>query len=41
MKVRRFDPIYIAVKNLGEARKQYEEILGVEPDILDNVISLP
>ena len=41
MKVRRFDDIYIAVKNLGEARKQYEEISGVEPDILDNVNTLP
>jgi hypothetical protein len=34
MKVRRSDPICIAVKNLEEARKQYEEILGIEPDIL-------
>jgi hypothetical protein len=34
MKVRRLDPIRIAVKNLEEARKQYEEILGIAPDIL-------
>lgn len=34
MKVRKFDHICIAVKNLEEARKQYEEILGIEPDIL-------
>lgn len=41
MKVRRFDRICIAVKNLEEARKQYEEILGIEPDILYNVNPLP
>lgn len=34
MKVRKFDHICIAVKNLEEARKQYEEILGIEPNIL-------
>jgi catechol 2,3-dioxygenase-like lactoylglutathione lyase family enzyme len=37
MKVRRVNPICIAVKNLEEARKQYEKILGIEPDILYNV----
>ena len=41
MKVRRFDHICIAVKNLEEARKQYEEILGIEPDILCNMNPLP
>jgi hypothetical protein len=41
VKVRRFDPICIAVKNLEDARKQYEEILGIEPDILYNVNPLP
>ncbi|MCL5265706.1 MAG: VOC family protein [Chloroflexi bacterium] len=34
MKVRKFDHICIAVKNLEEARKPYEEILGLVPDIL-------
>jgi hypothetical protein len=41
MKVRRFDPICISLKNLEEARKQYEDILGIEPDILYNVNPLP
>jgi hypothetical protein len=41
MKVRRFDPICIALRNLEEARKQYEDILGIEPDILYNVNPLP
>jgi methylmalonyl-CoA/ethylmalonyl-CoA epimerase len=34
MKVQKFDHICIAVKNLEEARKQYEGILGIKPDIL-------
>ena len=41
MNLRRFDPICIAVKNLEEARKQCEDILGIEPDILCNVNPLP
>jgi hypothetical protein len=40
MKVRRFDPICIAVKNLEEA-EAVEEILGIESDILYNVNPLP
>ncbi len=34
MKVKKFDHICIAVKNLDEARKPYEEMLGLVPDIL-------
>jgi hypothetical protein len=41
MKVRRLDPICIAVENLEEGWKRYEEISGIEPDILYIVNPLP